>query len=141
MTGPALPDAHHVARYCPPRRTENGLPHAAAFRPRVGEGYISVNWLEFFGERDAAANIEHVRAAVGKKLRLSRHGLFAVLNVGAARAAIIGAELCIEHMPTDGDPSHAGIHTRESLDIAVELRALVAASGDVHPAVRCRLPR
>ena len=80
MTGLALPDAHHVARYCPPRRTENGLPHAAAFKPRVGEGYISVNWLEFFGERDAAANIEHVRAAVGKKLRLSRHGLFAVLN-------------------------------------------------------------
>ena len=66
---------------------------------------------------------------------LSRNGLFAVLNVGAARAAICDADLRIEHMPTGDDCSHAGIYTRESLDIAVELQALVAASVDVHPAV------
>lgn len=124
MIGLALPDTDHVARYCSPRRTENGLPHVAAFKPRVGEDYISGNWLEFFKEGNKAANLKRVKAAVGKKLKLSRNGLFAILNVGAAKAAITSAELRIEHMPMEDDPSHAGIYTNESLDIAVELRAL-----------------
>ena len=135
MTGDPLPDTDHVVRYCPPLRTENGLPTTAAFQPRGGEHYISTNWLEFFKGADMATNLKHVRVAVGAKLTLSRNGLFAVLNVGAARAAICDADLRIEHMPTGDDCSHAGIYTRESLDIAVELQALVAASVDVHPAV------
>ena len=87
MTGDPLPDTDHVVRYCPPLRTENGLPTTAAFQPRGGEHYISTNWLEFFKGADMATNLKHVRVAVGAKLTLSRNGLFAVLNVGAARAA------------------------------------------------------
>ena len=70
MTGDPLPDTDHVVRYCPPLRTENGLPTTAAFQPRGGEHYISTNWLEFFKGADMATNLKHVRVAVGAKLTL-----------------------------------------------------------------------
>ena len=45
-----LPDRDHVSRYCKPSTVgERGQPMASAFAIRLGEGYLSVNWLEHFG--------------------------------------------------------------------------------------------
>ena len=141
MIGELLPDADHVARYCKPSAVDsNGLPTAAAFKPRNNERYLSVNWLEYFGTRDIAVAVEHVRDVFrNKDFRLRSGGRFAVINVGTARSLVheaLGKQLRIDHQPLDDDQSHAGIHgfAADDLEVAVEIKFLVERKG-VHPAV------
>ena len=113
---------------------------ASAFKPRMGEEYLSVNWLEYFPTREPAVGVQHVRAAFREKnYRLRPAGRFAVLGVGAAKQAVregIGKELRIDHRPLENDLSHAGIHgyASDDLAVAVELKMLVGR-GDVYAAV------
>lgn len=140
MIGELLPDADHVARYCKPSTVDNtGVPTAAAFKPRSGEDYLSVNWLEYSGAPTTAVAVQHVRDAFHNKgYRLRSSGRFAVLNVGTARDHVseaLGKQLRIDHQPLDDDPSHAGIHDygADDLAVAVELKSLVDRH-DIHPA-------
>ena len=140
MTNPSLPDEDHVSRYCKPSTVEYGMPMSAAFMPRPSEEYLSVNWLEHFGEPTLASAIGKVRAVFSEKgYRLARNGRFAALNVGAVKRAVpkhIGVTLSINHIPFDDDQSHAGIigYTSNDLVVAVELVALLTQQ-DIHPAV------
>lgn len=80
----------------------------AAFLPRRGEKYLSVNWLEYFGEADLGDAIEQVREVFRRKdYKVKSNGRFAVLEVGAAQA--VGDTLSIKHLPSINDESHAGI--------------------------------
>jgi len=128
-----------MARYCSPSRMgSDGLPTSDAFKNRLNESYLSVNWLEYFGRTDIESAIEDVRGAfAGKRYRLSSNGRFAVLNVYEAKNAAAAAveplrlQIDIRHSPTTDDPSHAGIFgygEDELLDLrlAVELRRLVS---------------
>ena len=112
---------------------------SAAFIPKQDEEYLSVNWLEYFGETDLGAAVERVREVFrSKNYQVRPNGRFAVLNVGAAKTAVregVGQSLHINHLPVD-DESHSGIfgYASEDLAVAVELAALVTHQ-DVQPAV------
>ena len=56
MKGDVIPDADHITRLCGGSHVrEDGTISATAFKPRPGEAYLSVNWLECLGlpDRDA----------------------------------------------------------------------------------------
>jgi len=42
-------DLDHITRYCKPSVILHGLPSSDAFLLRDKEKYLSVNWLEFYG--------------------------------------------------------------------------------------------
>lgn len=140
MRNDPLPDEHHVARHCPPSKVEDGLPLVGAFTLRPGEGYLSVNWLEYFNTPDLTVAVEGVREAFhNKRYQLKPDGRFAVLNVGAAKFAIHKATEvlpAIKHWPARNDPSHTGISadTTHDFAMAVQLAALVTPE-NMHPAV------
>ena len=141
MSDPPLPDGDHTSRYCKPTVIDdNGLPMTSAFELKNGENYLSTNWLEYFNERDLSSAVQCVRDAFCKKnYNLRPNGRFAVLNVSAAKTAILeatGKTLYIDHLPLNDDQSHAGIfgYTANDLLVAVELKALVRDQ-DVHLAV------
>ncbi len=134
-----LPDKDHISRYCKPSTVESGRPMPAAFIPRKGEEYLSVNWLEYFDEPTLETAMDRVRAVFDKKgYRVSLNGRFAALNVGSAKRAAsegAGITLSIDHIPLYDDPSHSGIlgYTSDDLAVAVELVALLTYE-DMHPA-------
>lgn len=126
-------------RYCRPSTVAQGMPTTGAFTLRAGEGYLSVNWLEYFGAADVGTAVQLARATVARHLELRASGRLAVLNVGAARHAIAhnaGSMLRIEHMPTDADPSHSAMFTdgAHRTKTAIELVALISPE-DMFPAV------
>ena len=139
MKGDPLPEDHHIARYCKPFTVgENGLPTVSAFRLRADEGFLSVNWLEYFREKDFKTSIEEVRSAVSRSLTLKPNGRIAVLNVAAVKSTVresTGHSLRIIHMPSDADESHSGIlgYGPDDFSVAAELKLLLN-SGDVYPA-------
>ena len=114
MTGDALPGDDHVSRDCKPSAVgATGLPMAAAFELRSKEGYLSVNWLEYFEARDFEAAADCVRSTFLEKGSRSRpNGTFAVLNVGSidtvAKDTLIGLPR-IKHLPVDDGKSHSGV--------------------------------
>lgn len=137
-----LPDRDHVSRYCKPSTVgERGQPMAAAFAIRPGEGYLSVNWLEHFGEPGGTeAALNRVRETLRSKgFRLRSNGRFALLNVGKVKTTIrrtFRRSLHINHLPLPDDASHAGIlgYTERDLMIAAEIKAAVRAE-DLRSAV------
>ena len=139
MANTPLPDEDHFSRYCNPSAVEGESPLASAFIPRRGEEYLSVNWLEYFGESDLTAAVERVREVFRvKSYRVRQNGRFAVLNVGAAKAAAregVDRALSIDRLPVGNDQSHAAVrgYGSDDLAVAVELAALVTRQ-DVHPA-------
>ena len=112
----------------------------AAFLPRPGEEYLSVNWLEYFGEATLDAAVERIRAVFSEKgYRVSRNGRFAALNIGEVKMAVeeaTGRAVSIDYLPLDDDPSHSGIrgYTSDDLAIAVELANLLMPR-DVYAAI------
>ncbi len=139
MTGDRLPDAHHVARYCSPRQVENGVPRWLAFRPRPGDEYLSVNWLEFLEAGDLSTAVGEMRVLFGGAFQLRTSGRFVVLNVGDVGAAVrdaTGRPVHAEHRPTDQNPSHSGVVGYSAEDTAVaHAIAEIVMSEDVYPAV------
>ena len=66
------------------------------------------------------ARIAKIRKHI--ELSLARNGLFAVLNVGKVIDHIhrVGEKkLAILHEPTQGDPSHSGVHGYQHEDLLV----------------------
>ena len=143
-----LAEHHHIARHCRARDIANGMPRENAFRLRPGEEYLSTNWLEYFHDSDRQSQIAGVRAKPSvirqaiwqtKAFAVSRTGVFAVLNVGAAVSACkMGRNLdvAIVALGEAHDPSHTGIfgYTEHDTDIAALLAASVRLD-EVHPAI------
>ena len=139
MTGERLPDQDHIARYCAPRQVEDGLPRWGAFQPRAGEGYLSVNWLEFFGDSDLTAAVDAMRGVFGATFNLRRSGRFVVLNVGSVTRRIqetTGRSVRAEHLPNDDNPSHAGLvgYSHDDTEVARTIAETVRRA-DLHPAI------
>ena len=140
-TGEALPDEHHLSRYCRPSAVgQNGLPMAAAFELKAGEDHLSVNWIEYLGEPNLDAAIARVRTVFHTKgYRVRPNGKFAVVGVGAVKTAVsetVEGAARVEHLPLDDDESHCGVfgYTADDLAVAVAIKALVS-SEDVFPKV------
>ena len=104
---------------------QNGMLLPAAFLPRRGERYLSVNWLEYFDKADLGDAIEQVQEVFRRKgYNVKSNGRFAVLEVGAAKA--VGDTLCIKHLPSINDESHAGIFGDTTSNTAAELAILAS---------------
>jgi hypothetical protein len=120
MKGDPLPGKDHISRYCAPKTAPDGQPTGASFMLRKDEEFLSVNWMEHFGETDQNAQIAKIREHI--ELSLAKSGLFAVLNVGRITDQIqrFGEKmLAILHEPTQCDPSHSGIHGYQHEDLLV----------------------
>lgn len=119
---------HHVSRYCSKLRLdEAGHPLATAFELDSGETYLSVNWLEYFGEDISTdEQMKKIRETIGLTLR--RSAKFAKLNVGRIKDAICtkiaDGTIEVRHMPRGYNLSHAGIFgmVEHYLEIATILR-------------------
>ena len=115
MTGDNIPDDHHIVRYVKPTLVEDETVDGSAFLLRSDEQGLSVNWLEAFGYDDESHRLSEVRRL--SRLRLTRNGRFAKLNVGATKRHVSEAveELGIVEAPLsrtaefEADPSHAEI--------------------------------
>ena len=139
MTGDPLPDSDYVSRYCRPGTIEQGRAGPDAFMPRIGEQYLSVNWLEVFDAVDIATAVELMRAVVSRSVDLRPNGRLVALSVGDAKRGIrasVALALRIEHFPTAVDQSHSAIFMppENYVALAVEL-ATLGESEDTYPAV------
>ena len=113
------------------------MPLASAFELRPQDGYLSVNWLEYWGEPDLGVALGLVRGEIAVQAKAD--GRFAVLNVAEAKAAIdrlTGRRSSITHQPTLEMESHAGIFgfSQSEREVAAELAMLVSLD-DVHPGI------
>ena len=117
MTQKELDRNNHVARNCGYTTLLNDRPTGVAFLPKADHEFLSVNWLEFFGEVGQADQIEGVRQALANKGRsIGKKSIFAVLNIGRLLDDIReesedGRDLRV-YLENDipEDPSHSGIH-------------------------------
>jgi hypothetical protein len=135
MKGDIIPDAHHVSRLCGGSHIrEDGTISATAFKPRSGETYISVNWLEFLSLPDRGAELAELRRVLSTKRKIGGTAKFATLNAGEIAAAVREQTrnriaISVRHEPEADpgrpqDPSHAGIYgVPEDDNIVVELIA------------------
>lgn len=144
MKGDVVPNADHVSRLCGGSHVrEDGSIAATAFKPRPGEPYLSVNWLEFLELRDRAAELAEVRRVLASKRAVGSTARLGLLNVGEAMAIVrthmpLVQSLSVRHEPElvaglPQDPSHSGIYGVPEDDNTVsELLAQVVH--EVHPA-------
>lgn len=117
MRGPRIPLTNYVSRLCPPTKCgDDGSPSGAAFMPREGEDYLSVNWLECTGFGQREEQIEAVRYQLKNKgMRLPATGRLAVLHLQSLLRHIQGNdpdghELSVHHEREADDPCHSGIY-------------------------------
>jgi len=118
VSGDPLPDVDHVARYCKPQTILDGQPTGAAFMLRPIDSFLSVNWLEYFGDIEQKRQISEIRRHIS--LDLAASGLFAILNVGKTMGYVHNysdnATLSILHEPEQDVPP-----TAESMDTAIKM--------------------
>ena len=145
--GGDLPDAAQVVRYVRPSHIrENGSAAGKAFRLRVGETGLSVNWIDYFAGLSKPEQVNEVRRLSG--LSLSRNGRFAELNVGVVKQAV-RAELPdlpilrFVHDPPaangahEADPSHSlviGLPPFSDLSSKVVGNLIARRVQELHPA-------
>jgi hypothetical protein len=127
-----LPNEDHVMRYVPWRKLlrdedNNVLGFLGeAFKLRVDEEYLSVNWLEYFdGDRETKiqASVRTFRSTltVGTKSAFGVGNVDKIKEICHAR----GATVRIVYEPTDDNLSHSAIR-RIPRDDAILLDALAA---------------
>ena len=79
---------------------------------RPDEDFLSVNWLEYFGDIGREAQLAEIRRHI--RLSLAVTGTFAILNVGKTveyvRTNSDIQTFAVLYEPTPEDPSHSGIH-------------------------------
>lgn len=112
MRGDPLPDRDHISRYCKPKTAPDGQPTGASFMLGRNDDFLSVNWLEYFGDIGREAQLARIRRHI--PLTLAATGTLALLNVGKTVEYVhtnSGIQtLAVLHEPTPEDASHSGIH-------------------------------
>lgn len=143
MKGETLPDHDAVLRMCKTKQLhpETAKPTAAAFLPREGETFLSVNWIQYFGPIPLESAVDAIRTVLQQKMSVRNSYLLANIPVGAARkyvSAETGGQRSVSfrHEPMDEpvqDLSHAGIfeYDFDDLEIAELLADAIVA---VYPA-------
>lgn len=133
-----LPDSNHVLRYCSPIHVdkESEKIKASAFRLRPVDGYLSVNWMEYFGKSvSVEEQTGEIRTALSKKLKLKSNGRFARLHVGTVKKRIQNVE--VKYTPEPEDPSHVGIYPDKQDNRRATLKLVhIIKPDDVFPALK-----
>ena len=130
MKGDTVPNDHHVARLCGGSHIrEDGTIAPTAFKPRAGETYLSVNWLELLRLPDRDTEIAEIRRMLGTKRKIGSTARLAMLNVGQVRDVVRREstnhiELAVRHETEmepgrTSDPSHSGIYGVPEDDITI----------------------
>lgn len=120
-------DGDHVSRYCSPLKVgKDDRPLPAAFDIGASEEYLSVNWIEYFKMPSLDKGMKMVEDKLSKNYTIKEKGLFAVFNIGDAKAVInqySETAARIEHIPEPNNESHAGIYgyTSNDLDVTTAL--------------------
>lgn len=137
MKGDLIPNADHVARvFGASHIREDGGVSGSAFKPRPGEAFLSVNWLEYYLPLDRMGQLASVRSVLAQKRTVGAKAKIAVLNVGAACAAARAVKtdpLSMRHEPetsAPADPSHSGIYGYTEKENRVQ-EALAATISEV----------
>jgi hypothetical protein len=115
MKGEIIPDQDHVMRLCGGSHLrEDGSVAPTAFRPRVGEAFLSVNWVEHLNLSTRFEQIVELCRVLSSKRSIGKKAKLALLNVGQIHASHFSAFLSLEvrHQPetTPPDVSHSGIY-------------------------------
>lgn len=112
-----------------------------AFLPRVGEPYLSVNWIEFLGLGTDVAELRELRALYRRKFQVGAGARIAILSVQHLRNWVRESSpdrrnLAVLHQPLEEpeqDTSHAGVvNVRHDDELIAEL--IRQAVADSHPA-------
>ena len=110
----------------------------SAFELRLGEEYLSTNWLEYFHGSDRDIQISGVKQALAdKSFRIGRSSRFAVLNVGVSVAAcsdILNLNIQFIALGEAHDPSHTGIYGCADSVRAAAVLAQSVNPNEIHPA-------
>ena len=115
MKGDTIADPHHIARLCNPKHIDEEVIQATAFRLRVGEENLSVDWLEFLNCSSRGNEITKLRHIYSGKFKVPTRARVGVLNVGQMRDKVRQESpdrrnLNVLHNPKDNDPAHSGIY-------------------------------
>jgi hypothetical protein len=121
MKDEIVPDTDHVTRLCGGSHVrEDGTIAASAYKPRPGERYLSVNWLEFLGMPEQETALAEVRRTLASKRSIGNTSRLAISQVGSMRAFVrqessAHTELAVRHEPETSpgrpvDASHSGIY-------------------------------
>lgn len=139
MKGDLIPHSDTISRYCAPMTLseKTGKPTGQSFIRksdlRFANPHISVNWLEYFSDKEKSEQIEAVRAILSKKMKLAKNAKLTLMKVGSIHEQFaLDPDLAVRvlHWPDDqnDDPSHAGIFDIESdPDVIGDMLAIVEA--------------
>ena len=136
MREKALPHEDHISRYCKPKTLgEDGRPSRTSFMVKPDENYLSVNWLEYYGNIGREAQLARIRQHIQLSLASTRK--LAVLNVGKTLKHVRTnsgiTNVRVLHEPTVKDPSHSSIRGyRYEDDLIADLIAGVIL--EIYPA-------
>ena len=155
MKGDVIPDGNHVVRYCKPRyvNRKTKFPDIDAFRLDLGEGSLSVNWIENFDPSIALDTRDQRGAGVAMvrdvmQYDLHADGVFAFFGVDEVKRAVEaggGTNPYLEEDPSDAqpaigrrpargpDPSHALVFgiPEDDHEVGVQLRAMATLDPDL----------
>lgn len=140
MKGELIPDSDHASRHVSATSIlSDGRVSGQAFRRRAEEDYLSINWVEYFGQIDRSDALREVRNALLAKGRaVGKNSKFAVINIGHMARHIkneANMELHVKHEPTPKDPSHAGIFNMPKDDSLIgSLIAQIVGTDAIYPA-------
>ena len=131
MKGDIVPDADHVTRLCGGSHIrEDGTIAATAYKPRPGETYLSVNWLEYFsGDRE-----QRVRGSASMFRRLRKVGAksaYGIGNVGRIKQVCEAnaTRVRVVYEPVEENSSHSEIRRLPREDLSL-LDALATQAFD-----------
>ena len=144
MTCGNLPDHDHVAHYVRPSKIlDDGSIDGSVFRESaLDDDGISVNWLEYFIDKDKSERLRAVALSIQQDIRYT--GRFAEMNVEDV-VECINARNClgsVKHDPQDArnghgpDPSHCliqGLPTQDSEENKRAADAIADCVRAVHP--------
>ncbi len=84
-----LPDTDHAARYCPfVTLLSDGSVSGTAFCLKIGEEYLSINWLEVIKKNGLSNQLRMVRKIWAKKNLKGKGSKIARLNVGKSKKCV-----------------------------------------------------
>lgn len=145
MTGTDLPDDDHVVRYAKPTTVrEDGSVDGSAFRLRLSDNGLSVNWLDYYQRFDKLQQLDKVRQS--SRLTMRPNGRLAELNIGVTKrhvqARVKNLRFIYAPLAAEGkyqpDPSHAeirGLPPGDSPEAALIGDMIAECTQTIHPAI------